>query len=61
MRAELKKRTYALFLVVIVLPVYGGTVEKGTAFPSKGTFAADFGAFSDIRQRLKAEKGEMTA
>ena len=36
-------------------------MEKGTAFPSNGTFAADFGAFSDIRQRLKAEKGEMTA
>ena len=61
MRAELKNRTYALFLVVVVLPVYGGTMEKGTAFPSNGTFTADFGAFSDIRQRLKAEKGEMTA
>lgn len=36
-------------------------MEKGTAFPSNGTFAADFGAFSGIRQRLKAEKGEMTA
>ena len=61
MRAELKKRTYALFLVVVVLPVYGGTMEKGTAFPSNGTFTADSSGFHGVRQRLKAEKGEMTA
>ena len=61
MRAELKNRTYALFLVVVVVPVYGGTVEKGTAFHSKGTFAADSSGFRGVRQRLKAEKGGMTA
>jgi hypothetical protein len=47
-RAELKNRTYALFLVVVVLPVYGGTMEKGTAFPSNGTFTADFGHPTEI-------------
>ena len=61
MRAELKNRTYALFLVVVVVPVYGGAGGEGTGLHSKGTFAADSSGFRGVRQRLKAEKGEMTA